>query len=80
MPHSIVHRRNGIRWRVNLDAVPFEFVTFGEPVRSKKPDAMINEVYCKIICHNICCLIHSIYELQIVPEILWASFKKEVGD
>jgi hypothetical protein len=30
---------------------------FRDHVRSKGPDAMVNEVLCKIICHNICCLI-----------------------
>ena len=26
---------------------------------------MVNEALCKILCHNICCLIQSIYELGI---------------
>jgi hypothetical protein len=28
---------------------------------------MKNEVLCKVLCHNICCLLHAIYELGITP-------------
>jgi transposase len=38
---------------------------FGGFVRSKLPVAQTNEVLCKILCHNICCLIQSNYELGI---------------
>jgi transposase len=38
---------------------------FGGSVRSKSPVAHVNEVLCKILCHNICVLIQSIYELGI---------------
>lgn len=38
---------------------------FGEEVRSKLPVAQINEVLCKILRHNICCVIQSMYELGI---------------
>ena len=30
--------------------------------------AQINELYCKFLCHNICVLISSIYELGLAPE------------
>jgi transposase len=40
---------------------------FGERLRSKTKTAQINEVLCKVLCHNICCLIHSIYELGVEP-------------
>lgn len=36
-------------------------------VRSKTDTAMTNEVLCKILCHNICCLIQAMYELGIEP-------------
>jgi hypothetical protein len=29
--------------------------------------AMKDEVLCKVICHNLCCLIHSQYEHGIKP-------------
>jgi transposase len=41
---------------------------FGDAVRSKTTIAMRNEALCKILCHNICCLISAMYELGIDPE------------
>jgi transposase len=38
---------------------------FGEKVRSKTETAQINEVLLKVLCHNICCLIQSIYEFGV---------------
>lgn len=38
---------------------------FRDHVRSKTDDAMVNEVLCKIVCHNICCLIQETHELGI---------------
>jgi hypothetical protein len=40
---------------------------FGDHLRSKADTAMINEALCKILCHNICCLIQAMYELGIKP-------------
>jgi hypothetical protein len=40
---------------------------FGERLKSKTTTAQTNEVLCKVLCHNICCLIQSIYELGIEP-------------
>jgi hypothetical protein len=40
---------------------------FGDSVKSKSEVAAKNEVLCKILCHNICCLISAIYELGIEP-------------
>jgi transposase len=45
---------------------------FGGFVRSKLPVAQTNEVLCKILCHNICCLIQSSYELGI-ETTFWES-------
>ncbi len=36
---------------------------FGSNVRSKKWDAQVNEVLCKIIAHNICVIIQEMFEL-----------------
>ncbi|MGD0443036.1 MAG: transposase [Edaphobacter sp.] len=41
---------------------------FGDAVRSKTPVAQANEVLCKVLCHNICCVIQSMHELGIEPE------------
>ena len=40
---------------------------FGGFVRSKTPAAQVNEVYAKILCHNIVVLIHAMYELGVDP-------------
>ena len=48
---------------------------FGGSVRSKSPIAQVNEVLCKILCHNICVLIQSIYELGLEPTF-WTSEAK----
>jgi hypothetical protein len=41
--------------------------------------AQVNEVLCKILCHNVCCLIQSMYELGVEPtlggELTWMESK-----
>ena len=41
---------------------------FGDRLRSKSRTAQINEALCKVLAHNLCCLIQSMYELEIKPE------------
>jgi len=41
---------------------------FGDSLRSKTDTALVNEALCKVLCHNLCCLIQSMYELHIKPE------------
>ena len=41
---------------------------FGASVKSKTNTAQVNEVLCKVLCHNICVLIQSFYELGIEAE------------
>jgi transposase len=45
---------------------------FGDSVRSRTPTAMVNEVLCKLLCHNICCVILSQLELGIEP-VFWGE-------
>ena len=40
---------------------------FGGNVRSKSPEAQVNEVLVKFLCHNICVLVQSMYELGLSP-------------
>ena len=47
---------------------------FGERLRSKTDTAMVNEALCKMLCHNICCLIQSTYELGI-EATFWGDVK-----
>lgn len=42
---------------------------FRDHVRSKTDTAMVNEVLCKILCHNICVLIQEMHELGIEPRL-----------
>ena len=62
---------------------------FGGAVRAKTPAAQVNEALAKILCHNICVLIQSVYELGVtsvfgdvgtfetkgpsVPKMAWES-------
>lgn len=43
---------------------------FGDSIRSKTDVAMVNEVLCKVLCHNLVALIHEMYELGIEP-VFW---------
>lgn len=45
---------------------------FGGEVRSKTDTAMVNEVYAKLVAHNICVLIQETYELGIAP-VFWSE-------
>lgn len=46
---------------------------FGDSVRSRTETAMTNEVLCKFLAHNLCCLIHEECELGIQAEFRPAS-------
>ncbi len=45
---------------------------FGNSLRSRTKTAQINEALCKVLCHNICCLIQSMYELGLKPKF-WSE-------
>lgn len=40
---------------------------FGTRIRSKTETAQVNEVLCKVLCHNICVMVQSMYELGVSP-------------
>jgi Transposase DDE domain/SWIM zinc finger len=42
----------------------------GDSIRSKTDTAMKNEALCKLLAHNVCCLVSAMYELGIVP-VFW---------
>ncbi len=52
---------------------------FGDAIRSKSDTAMVNEALCKILCHNLCCLIQSMHELGIVATF-WGENQAAVGE
>jgi len=43
---------------------------FGERLKSKTTTAQVNEALCKVLCHNLCVVIQSMYELNITPEFM----------
>ncbi len=45
---------------------------FGDAVRSKTDTAMVNESLCKLLAHNLCCLIQEEHELGIEP-LFWSG-------
>jgi hypothetical protein len=51
------HKRSNIESTFSMIKAKFR-----DSVRSKTPVAMVNEVLCKIICHNICVLIQEANE------------------
>jgi transposase len=50
---------------------------FGQRLRSKNERAQINEIFCKVLCHNICVVIQSIYELGIDPAFWSDDFDRQ---
>jgi len=48
---------------------------FGTLLLSKTEIAQFNEVLCKVLYHNICVIIQSMYELGIEP-VFWNDEKK----
>ncbi len=56
------HRRSNVESTFSMIKAKF-----GERLRSKSHTAQVNEVLCKVLAHNLCCVIQSIYELGIEP-------------
>jgi transposase len=57
--------------RSNVESV-FQMIKskFGERLRSKTTTAQVNEALCKVLCHNLCVVIQSMYELNITPKFI----------
>jgi transposase len=51
---------------------------FGDSIRGKTDTAMVNEVLCKVLCHNLVVLIHEMYELGIDP-VFWSNQTSRVN-
>ena len=69
------HRRSNVESTFSMIKAKF-----GDAVRSKSPTAMVNEALCKVLCHNLCCLIQSIHELGIEATFWQAEPKYETRD
>ncbi len=46
---------------------------FGGAVRSKRFTAQVNEILCKVLCHNLTVVVHAMHELGIEPSFAGAS-------
>lgn len=57
--------------RSNVETV-FQMIKskFGERLRSKTTTAQVNEALTKVLAHNLCVVIQSMYELNITPEFM----------
>lgn len=57
--------------RSNVESV-FQMIKskFGERLRSKTETAQVNEALTKVLAHNLCVVIQSMYELGITPEFM----------
>jgi len=42
---------------------------FESSMRSKSEMGQVNEVLCRVLCHNICVLIRAMHELGIEPSV-----------
>jgi transposase len=62
------HKRSNVESTVNMIKAKFS-----DAVSSKTDVAMKNEVLCKILCHNICCLISAVYELGLQPSLGYSA-------
>ena len=51
---------------------------FGERIHSRTEVAQVNELLCKVVCHNICVTIQSMYVLGLQPNF-WDSEDKEAA-
>jgi transposase len=69
---SHYHKRSNVESTMSMIKAKF-----GDALRSKADTAMINEALCKVVCHNICCLIQSVYELGITASF-WENGKKAI--
>ena len=57
------HKRSNVESTFSMIKRKFE-----PNLRSKTKTAQVNEALCKILCHNLCVIVHSMYELGIEPE------------
>src|SRR5207248_8556108 len=68
---SHYHKRSNVETTISMIKAKF-----GDSLRSKTDTAMVNEALCKVLAHNLCCLIQSHYELGI-EATFWGESHEE---
>jgi transposase len=53
---------------------------FGERLRSKTRTAQVNELLLKVLCHNLCVIVHSVLEMGIEPTFWRDDFSGEAAN
>ena len=71
---SHYHRRSNVETVFSMCKAKF-----GDSVRSKSDTGMVNEVLCKVLCHNICVLIQAIHELGVEPTFVQVQYLHKSG-
>jgi transposase len=61
------HRRSNVESTFSMIKAKF-----GQRLWSRTRAAQVNEALCKVLCHNVCCVIQSMYELGVKPDF-WAK-------
>jgi transposase len=68
-PYYYLHREeymNHYHKRSNIEsAFSMLKARFGERLRSRTRTAQVNEALCKVLCHNLCVLVQSMYGLGV---------------
>jgi transposase len=67
------HKRSNVESTFSMIKRRFE-----SHVRSKTKTARVNEALCKILCHNLCVIIHSMYERGVEPDF-WKDQEPSEG-
>ena len=74
-PDAHYHKRSNVESTFSMIKAKF-----GDAVRSKTDVAMKNEALCKILCHNICCLIPSACEFGVATKFWGWDEPPEASD
>ncbi len=70
---GFAHKVSHYHKRSNVESTMWMIKSkFSEHIRSKTDMACVNELLCKVLCHNICVVIQFMYELGIEPAF-WAK-------
>lgn len=57
------HKRSNVETAIGMVKAKF-----GDKLKTKKYESQVNEVYCRLIAHNLCVLTQEMHELGIDPK------------